>query len=414
MASPQTAAPQIAMPSDADASGRSFGEEELELLARVIRSGTLNCTKGTVVREFETKFAAFMGLPFCRSTSSGSAAVHAAVAAVDPEPGDEIVTTPITDMGAITAILFQSAVPVFADVDPLTYNVTAATLEPLITRRTRAVIVTHLFGNSCDMAPIMELAAARQIPVIEDCAQAYCSRYRDRLVGTFGDIACFSLQQGKHITAGEGGMVLTADEARFRRMRLFIDKAWGYGDPQPDHYFLAPNYRMTELQGAVALAQLGKLEGMVAQRIAMADLLDAALVDIPGVSPPVRTARSVHTFWRYPLRVDADVISGGAAALGALLREAGILCAPRYIQKPAFECEVLRDRRTFGSSEFPFRGEPRAGEPAVIYDRARTPGAIEALEGVIVLGWTERYQEEHVAAIAAAIGDAARRLKAGA
>ncbi len=404
---------QIALPSDADASGRSLGREELELLERVIESGTLNCTKGTVVREFEAKFAAFLGLPFCRSTSSGTAAVHAAVAAVDPEPGDEIVTTPITDMGAITPILYQSAVPIFADVDPLTYNVTADTIAPKISRRTRAIIVTHLFGNACDMAPIMELAEEHGLPVIEDCAQAYGTRYRGRYVGTFGAVACFSLQQGKQMTAGEGGMVLTSDPALARRMTLFIDKAWGYGDPQPDHYFLAPNYRMTELQGAVALAQLGKLEGMLAQRVAMADLLDGKLAAVPGVSPPKRTPESVHTFWRYPLRVDPDVVPGGAVALGGRLRQAGVFCAPRYIQKPAFECEVLRDRRTFGASEFPYRGEPRAGEPPVVYDRASTPGTVAALEGVVVLPWTERHREEHVAYIAEAIAEAARELAAG-
>ncbi len=400
----------IELPSDADASGRSFGQEEKDLLARVIDSGTLNCTKGTIVHEFEEKFAAWLGLPFCRCASSGTAAVHAAVAAVDPEPGDEIITTPITDMGAITPILYQSAVPVFADVDPETYNVTAETIAPMITRRTRAIVVTHLFGNSCDMAPILDLAARHGLPVIEDCAQAYGTRDRGRYVGTFGAIACFSLQQGKHMSAGEGGMVLTSDPVLARRMTLFIDKAWGYGDPRPDHYFLAPNYRMTELQGAVALAQLGKLEGMIRQRVAMADLLDEMLAGVPGVAAPVRTPDGVHTFWRYPLRVDAEVVPGGAVALGARLREAGIACSPRYIQKPAFECQVLRDPRTFGDSAFPFLGEARAGEPPLVYDRAATPGTVAALEGVVVLGWTERHEERHVEYIAEAIRRAAGEL----
>ncbi|MCP3958809.1 MAG: DegT/DnrJ/EryC1/StrS family aminotransferase [bacterium] len=401
------------MPSDADSSGRSLGQEELDLLTRVIESGTLNCTKGTVVREFEQEFASFMGLPFCRSTSSGTAAVHAAVAAIDPEPGDEIVTTPITDMGAIAAILYQAAVPVFADVDPLTYNVTADTLAAKITDRTRALVVTHLFGNPCDMAEVMELAAERDLPVIEDCAQAYCTRYRDQYVGTFGAVACFSLQQGKHITAGEGGMVLASDPELARRMTLFIDKAWGYGDPKPDHYFLAPNYRMTELQGAVALAQLRKLEGMVAQRIATADLLSAKIAGVPGVFAPVVTPDSVHTYWRYALRVDSETLPGGAVALGRRMQQAGVLCAPRYVQKPAFECQVLRDHRTFGDSEFPYRCAQRADAPPVVYDRADTPGSIEALEGVVVLGWNERYREEHVTFIADTIREVAGELAAG-
>jgi len=243
---------KMALPSEADASGRSFGSEELEALRQVLESGTLNCTKGTAVREFEARFARSIGAPFCRTTTSGTAAVHTAIAAIDPEPGDEIITTPITDMGAITPILYQAAIPVFADVDPLTYNLTAATIARKITRRTKAVVVTHLFGNCCDMDPILALCRERGLPVIEDCAQAFCATYRGRPIGTLGAIGCFSLQQSKHMTAGEGGMVATSDPAFERRMRLFIDKAWGYGDPKPDHYFLALNYRMTELQGAVA------------------------------------------------------------------------------------------------------------------------------------------------------------------
>src|SRR5262249_32808212 len=174
-------------------------------------------------------------------------ACHTAVADIDPEPGDEVVTTAITDMGAISAILYQTAVPVFCDVDPRTWNVTAATIEKKLTKRTKAVIVTHLFGNACDMDPILELCNAKNIPIIEDCAQVSGTTVTVRHVGTLCSIGAFSLQHGKHMTTGEGGMCVTRDPALHRRMVLFSDKAWGYGDPKPDHYFLAPNYRMTEL-----------------------------------------------------------------------------------------------------------------------------------------------------------------------
>jgi len=386
---------KMVLPSEGDISGRSFGEEELALLKKVIASGTLNCTKGTVVRDFESRFAKSLGMPFCRTTTSGTAAVHTAVAAVDPEPGDEIITSPITDMGAITPILYQTAIPVFADVDPLTYNVTAATISKKITRRTRAVIVTHLFGNTCDMDPIVDLCRQKGIKLIEDCAQAFGATYNGKPVGTMGDIGAFSLQQTKHMTAGEGGMVVARDEALSRRMRLFIDKAWGYGDPKPDHYFLAMNYRMTELTGAVALAQFEKLPAMVKQRVAMADRLTAKIEGVKGVKPPKKTPGCAPVYWRYALRVDK-----GADAFGAKLKEAGIFCAPRYVQKLAFECEVLRDQRTFGKSRFPYVGEQRRGEPEVVYRVEDTPGAIEALAGVVVLPWNEKYTEQHVDFIA--------------
>ena len=161
------------LPSDADHTGRDLGQEELELLKKVIDSGTLNCTKGTAVKEFEKQFAAKLGVDFCRTTTSGTASIHTAIAAIDPEPGDEIITTPITDMGALTPIIYQTAIPIFADVDPLTYNVTAETIAPKITRRTKAIMVTHLFGNPCDMDPIMDLAKQHNLPVIEDACQAY-------------------------------------------------------------------------------------------------------------------------------------------------------------------------------------------------------------------------------------------------
>jgi len=165
--------PPLPLPSDQAASGRTLGAEELDRLAEVIASGTLTATKGAQTPALEAELAAAFGVAHAVALSSGTAAVHTAVAAVDPAPGDEIVTTSITDMGAITPILYQSAVPVFADVDARTGNVTAETIAPCLSERTRAIVVTHLFGNPCDMGPILALADERGIPVIEDCAQAY-------------------------------------------------------------------------------------------------------------------------------------------------------------------------------------------------------------------------------------------------
>jgi dTDP-4-amino-4,6-dideoxygalactose transaminase len=406
----QPSKPKMALPSEGDITGRSFGDEEMALLKKALMSGTLNCTKGTIVREFEAKFAKSLDLPFCRTTTSGTASVHSAVAAIDPEPGDEIITTPITDMGAITPILYQTAIPVFADVDPLTYNVTAATIEKVITRRTKAVMVTHLFGQACDMDPIIALCKSRKLPLIEDCAQSFGATYKGKPVGTLGDIGCFSLQQTKHMTAGEGGMVVARDEALSRRMRLFIDKAWGYGDPKPDHYFLAMNYRMTELTGAVALAQFEKLPRMVKARQDMAERLTKAIAGTPGVAGPKITPGCTHVYWRYPLRIDGAVIKGRSDTFGAKLKEQGIFCAPRYTQKLAFECEVLRDQRTFGKSRFPYVGEQRKGEPEIVYSKEQTPGSVEALAGVVVLPWNEKYTADHVDFIADAVKQASKDL----
>ena len=399
------------LPSDADCTGRDLGQEELDLLKKVIDSGTLNCTKGTVVKEFEKQFAAKLGVDFCRTTTSGTSSIHTAIAAIDPEPGDEIITTPITDMGALTPIIYQTAIPIFADVDPLTYNVTAETIAPKITRRTKAIMVTHLFGNPCDMAPIMDLAKQHNLPVIEDACQAYQAEYRGQKIGTIGDIGCFSLQQGKHMTTGEGGIVVGVNNQYTRRMWLFVDKAWGYGDPNPDHYFLALNYRMTELQGAVALAQLGKVDGVVERRIRTAQMLTELIADIPGVHIPTITPDSKHVYWKYPLRIDDAVIQGGVDSFAASLKGKGIFSAPRYIQKPAFMCQVFSEQNTFGKSHFPFVGPHRDGDPKVVYDPKEYPGTYDALAHVVVLPWSEFYTAEHVAYIADNIKETAKALK---
>lgn len=397
----------LTLPNDQDASGRTLGPEELALLAEVIESGTLTSTKGRFVKSFEERFAATIGARHAHACTSGSAAVHTAIAAINPSPGDEVVTTSITDMGALAPILYQAAIPVFADVDPRTYNVTASSIEKALSERTRAIIVTHLFGNPCEMDEIMALANERGIPVIEDCAQAFLTEYDGRRVGTIGAIGCFSLQQGKHMTTGEGGLVTTNDDALARRMFLFINKAWGYGDANPDHYFLALNYRMSELQGAVALAQLDKLDDVVESRVCTANQLTSQLQGVCGIETPFTGAKSLHTYWKYCLRVDDSKIKDGANGMARLLKEKGIASAPRYIQKPAFMCEIFQKQRTFGDSNFPFN---LARPDTVDYSSWKFPGTYEALQGVLVLPWNERYTDEHVFFIADAVREAAECL----
>jgi len=390
------------MPSDQDASGRSLGAEEIALLARAIASGTLTSTRGSFVGAFESAFASWLGVSHAFACASGTAAIHAAVAAVDPEPGDEIVTSPITDMGALTPILYQGAIPVFADVDPATGNVTAETIAERLGPRTRAIVVTHLFGNPCGMAKIVALARRAGIPLIEDCAQAFGAASGGKRVGTLGAIGCFSLQQGKHITTGEGGIVATDDPALARRIRLFINKGWGYGDAEPDHSFLALNGRMNELTGAVALAQLPKLDAAIRRRRAAAALLTHALAEVRSVETPAIRHGDRHVYWRYDLRIDERRVPGGFARLAADWRARGIAASPRYIRKPAFACAIFRDQRTFGRSRFPFT---LARPEAVDYARERFPGAHRYLDRVVVLAWNENYRAEHVAAIAACVRD---------
>jgi len=393
------------LPSDQDATGRSFGREELELLGEVLRSGALTSTRGTMVRRFEQLLESLLavesvGEVHAVACATGTAAIHAAIAVLDLEPGDEVVTTSVTDIGALTPLVFQGAVPVFADVDPLTGNVTAESIAAVLSERTRAVIVTHLFGNPVVVAPILALCASRGIPVVEDSAQAWFGWVGDSPTGTLGDLAAFSLQQGKHITCGEGGVVVTRDAAQAAHVRTWVNKSWPYGDPAPDHRETALNYRLTELQGAVALAQLGRLQdGLVARRAAAAGLSER-LAGVEGLILPAPAAGSQHAWWRYPLLVDPALVAGGPVAVARELRELGVPSAPRYIVKPAFRTEVFRAHKTFGTSQWPFS---LARPEALDYDDSRFPGTLRFLETVLVLPWNERYTSEHVERLADAV-----------
>ena len=400
----------ITLPSDANSSGREFGEDEARFLKEALDSGNLFAPRGTQVKALEKEFAEHFGVLEAHGVTSGTAAVHVALAALDPEPGDEVITTSITDMGAITPIIMQNAIPVFADVDPMTLNVTPQSVAERITSRTKAIIVTHLFGASADMDGIMDVARKHDIPVIEDAAQAYETFYKGRRVGTIGDIGCYSFQQTKHMTTGEGGMIITNNHALGRLGRLFRDKSWPYGEELMDHLFLGINYRMPELVGAVGRAQLRRVESVVARRQAAAKRFNAALAGVPGLWVAEPRPGDTHSYWKYPLMVDASVLPGGAAALGALVKERGVFVAPNYIQKPAYKCKVFVDRKTYGKSQFPYTDPSRAGLPLLGYTDEESPGAILGLSQVLVVPWNEFFTDEHVDFIADCIKESVECL----
>ncbi|MGI8543085.1 MAG: DegT/DnrJ/EryC1/StrS family aminotransferase [Aridibacter sp.] len=398
----------IKLPNDQDASGRTFGIEEWNAIKEVLESGTLITTKGKYGKLLEEAFAEKMGVKYAYACNSGSAAVHVAIAAINPNPGDEIVTTSITDMGALTPIIYQGAIPVFADVCPKTLNVTAETIEAVLSDKTKAIIVTHLFGNPCEMGAIMELANSRGIPVIEDTAQSFLATVDGEKVGTIGKIGAFSFQQGKQMTTGEGGIVVTNDDELARRLYLYINKAWGYGDENPDHYFIALNYRMTELQAAIAYEQLKKLDASVAQRQKMAKLLDENIADIDGIESYKPANDSTRTYWKFCLRVDDKKIEGGSVGLAKALKTYDVASAPRYVVKPAYKCMVFRDQNTFGDSHYPFN---LARPEAVDYSDEKFPGTLKGLHDILVLPINEKYTEEHIEFLASSIREAVESVR---
>lgn len=398
------------LPTFLDSAGRTFGREEEELVLQALRSGCLSRNGGTMVKEFEREFAAALGVGRAVACSSGTAAVHLAVAALDPDPGDEFIVPPITDIGSLVPALWQNCIPVFADVNPDTMTIDPDSVEQNITGRTRAIIAVHLAGQPCEMARLRTIADQHHIALIEDCAQAYWAKYGGKLVGTLGDIACFSLQQTKHITCGEGGIMATSRPEFADRAILFADKAWPRDTKNLSaarFLFLAQNYRMSELQGAVALGQLPKVAGVAGRRRQSAQRLSQMIAGLPGVRPPRVPSNTDPSYWLYMLRIDESSAGVPTQQFGEALAAEGVPAWVRYIVKPLYNSNLFSEMRTFGSSHYPFSSYGRQE-----YKPGLCPQAEKALGEVIAIHWNENYSETHVEQIGEAIIKVARHYAA--
>lgn len=389
---------------------KKVGTEELKELVDVIDSGLMNRWNGTKVVAFEEEFAAVHDATHAVASTSGTAAIHVGVGMVNPSPGQEIITGPITDMGSIVPILYQGAIPIFAEVDPDTFNMDPEDIEAKITDKTAAIMAIHLFGNPCDMDPIMQIAREHDLPVIEDCSQAHLSEYNGKLVGTIGEIGCFSLQQSKHITCGDGGITITNDEEYAMRGKLFMDKGWHRAQYGPRKYeVFGPNYRMNELSGAVALAQTRKMRGIIDLRRARGDLLRSLVKDVPHVRVQKLIDGCRHTYWQFGMRVEDDAPFTPGEFARALSAE-GVSCGAHYIGNPIFLChDALRNQRLFGDSRYPF-DHPNARE-GITYDENTTPRTQKVLDRLVQpMCPTQFMSEEDIEDIGAAIVKVAENL----
>lgn len=398
------------LPTFLQSAGRSFGSAEERLVLEALRSGCLSRNGGTMVDRLEEEFAKMLGVEHAIACSSGTAAVHLTIAALDLEPGDEVIVPPITDIGSIVPILWQNAVPVFADVDRQTMVLDPASVRNTIGPRTRAILAVHLAGQPCDVTALLEIAREHGLALIEDCSQAYLATCEGRLVGTMGSMGCFSLQQSKHITCGEGGLVVTSDDAFARRARLFADKAWPResGSLGSGRFlFLAQNYRMSELQGAVALAQLSKVEDSVSRRRAGAAELTAKLRPLASVQPPQVPAHTKHSYWLYMLQVNESEAGTDARAFGEALKAEGVPAWVQYIIDPLYVSPIFAEGRTYGTSGWPLTEFSRQA-----YRRGLCPNAEAALREVIAIWWNENYSSAHIEQIAGAVFKVSRYFAA--
>lgn len=383
-----------------------YGEEAERLVLSALRSQNLFGMGGRMHDTLEGELATFYGAGHAIACSSGTAAVHVAVAALDLEPGSEVITAPVTDAGTVAPILFQQCVPIFSDLDDH-YCMDPDDIERRITDRTAAILVVHLFGTGCDMRRIAELARSRGLALIEDCSQSHAIKLDDRWLGRWGDIAAFSMQQSKFITTGDGGYVLTDDDAYARRMRAFRDKGWFRGESGSRHYpILGLNYRLTELQAAVGLSQLPGLRQLVLRRQQLGGQLAELLVKVDGVWPQVPTPGSEHGYWLFPFEIDTGRWTPQAFA--EALRREGVPAGVGYTGDPIYTCmRALADRRTFGSSGLPLTLE-NARPP--LYAPGLCPRTEALLARMLTLSINERFDETDIEDVALAVEKVARLL----
>lgn len=333
--------------------GKRFGREELRQLKEALEQNTLFYKHGKKTGMMCEKMAKLVGVKNVVPCSSGSAAIHGAVKACGVGPADEVITAPITDAGSLLGIVYEGAIPVFADLDMDSFNMTAASVEARITTRTRAVIVVHLMGNPADIEGISAVCRGRGIKVIEDCAQAWGAKMHGRPVGAFGDCGCFSLNDFKHISSGEGGLIVTNDDDLAWRAALSIDKCYDRVRNTRGMDFCAPNYRITELQSAVAIAQMDRLKGIVTRRNALGARLEKGLRKARGVIPCKVLPGAWPSWWFYMFRidpaalgVDSDMFIKAVAAEGVPLE--------RYVEPVHYSYKYLVNQSAFNHSKWPF------------------------------------------------------------
>ncbi|SDB26390.1 dTDP-4-amino-4,6-dideoxygalactose transaminase [Desulfonatronum thiosulfatophilum] len=290
-----------------------IGEEEVAEVAHCIRTGWLGT--GPKVARFEREFAAYKDIPPERAAAVNSctAALHVSMIAAGLQPGDEVITTPLTFCATVNAIIHAGATPVLADVNPVTMNIDPAMIEDRITSRTRAVIPVHFAGRPCDMDAICAIAEKHSLKIIEDCAHAIETEYRGQKAGTMGDFGCFSFYVTKNIVTGEGGMVLARNEAEVSRVKMLAlhgmtKDAWHrFGDEGHKHYFVAEcgfKYNMMDIQAAIGIHQLARVESNWLRRREIWKQYQLAFADLPVIRPAPDQAETRHGHHLYTLLID--------------------------------------------------------------------------------------------------------------
>ena len=383
-----------------------WGEAELARLTAMVQQSSLFYWKGPQTTALLEEFRKLYPLKYCFPCSSGSASLHVAVAALRLKPGEEVIVAPITDMGSVIGILYQQGVPVFADLDPHSYNLDPAAVRRAITSKTRAIMAVHLAGNPCDLTALSAIAREHKIALIEDCAQSWGARHRGTPVGLVGDFGCYSFNDFKHIACGDGGIVATNSEEYGPGLSRWGDKYYDrvVGGREIDE--LAPNYRISEPQSAVAAAQLTKLSDIVARRFHIGEFLTSQLTAAPGVIAPSVAPGDTHSYWFYMLRLELARFKVSRADLSAALNAEGVACGAGYIPRPVYRYPVFQNHNFFGGA-WPVRD---SGLTQMDYREVSCPVAQAILDDCLVFRITEAMSDAYLEKVGRAVTTVTKRL----
>ncbi|MCG3211122.1 MAG: GDP-perosamine synthase [Anaerolineae bacterium] len=300
---------------------------ELKYVTECVQSGWVS-SLGKYVRDFEQQFAAYCDAQYGVATFNGTVAIHLLAATLNLGPGDEVIMPGLTYVASANGIRYTGATPVFVDSERDTWNIDPATVEAAITPRTKAIMAVHLYGHPADMAPLRDIADRHGLLLLEDAAEAHGARYRGQRVGGLSDAAIFSFYGNKIITTGEGGIIVT-NNREWAERAFFLENQGRYNDNPYWHPEVAFNYRMTNIQAAIGLAQLEKIDDLLAIRRNNAAHYNRRLADIPGLTLPPQAGWAENVYWMYSVIVE-DEFGLGRDELRDRLRAAGIDTRPFF------------------------------------------------------------------------------------
>jgi dTDP-4-amino-4,6-dideoxygalactose transaminase len=325
-------------------------DSDLAAVEATLRSGRISWINDTETPALEREWASRVGVAHCVALGSGTAALHAAVAAVGVGPGDEVLVPALSFLASATAVLHHQGIPVFVDVDPVTFTLDPARLEAALTGRTRAIVPVHLHGLPADMAPILDFARRHGLAVIEDAAQAHDATYRGRIVGGLGDVGAFSIMAGKNFaTAGEGGLLTTDDVAlrdRADSVKMFGERLSGSGERTYHAETMGWNYRLSAVLSAFARSQLRRLDRYTAEVREGAQRLTKTLDGVPGVAAPHVPADRTHVYHHFRVTVRPEEV-GSPLAAGPFRQAVQDALAAEGVPVGSYQTRPLPDQPLF-------------------------------------------------------------------